>query len=98
MCASRWLAVSLLGLLLSGMAQAQESEATDADEPAVEAAADAAADEAEDVAAAGDEDDIDLDDIEDADLDLQVYEEDDDDFVPTEEVPADQAIPFPTDI
>jgi len=28
-----------------------------------------------------------------ADLDRQTYEEDDDDFVPTEEVPADQAIP-----
>lgn len=34
----------------------------------------------------------------DADLDLQSYEDDDDDFVPTEEVPADQAIPFPSDI
>lgn len=34
----------------------------------------------------------------DADLDLQGYEDDDDDFVPTEEVPADQAIPFPSDI
>ena len=36
--------------------------------------------------------------VEDADLDEQTYEEDDDDFVPTEEIPADEPIPFPTDI
>lgn len=34
----------------------------------------------------------------DADLDLQTYEEDDDDFVPTEEIPADEPIPFPSNI
>lgn len=37
-------------------------------------------------------------DVDDADLDLQTYEEDDDDFVPTEEIPADQPIPFPSNI
>lgn len=31
-------------------------------------------------------------------LDRQTHEEDDDDFVPTEEIPVDQSIPFPTDI
>lgn len=31
-------------------------------------------------------------------LDQQTHEEDDDDFVPTEEIPVDQSIPFPTDI
>jgi hypothetical protein len=36
--------------------------------------------------------------IDDADLDLQTYEEDDDDFVPTEEIPADEPIPFPSNI
>ena len=41
---------------------------------------------------------IDVDDPEDADLDDQTYEEDDDDFVPTEEIPADEPIPFPTNI
>ena len=34
----------------------------------------------------------------DDDLDLQTYEEDEDDFVPTEEIPADQPIPFPSNI
>lgn len=34
----------------------------------------------------------------DSDLDLQTYEEDDDDFVPTEEIPADEPIPFPSNI
>jgi hypothetical protein len=41
---------------------------------------------------------IDVDDPEDADLDEQTYEEDEDDFVPTEEIPADEPIPFPTNI
>ena len=34
----------------------------------------------------------------DSDLDEQTYEEDDDDFVPTEEIPADEPIPFPSNI
>lgn len=34
----------------------------------------------------------------DADLDTQTYEEDEDDFVPTEEIPADEPIPFPSNI
>ncbi len=34
----------------------------------------------------------------DDDLDLQTYEEDEDDFVPTEEIPADVPIPFPSNI
>jgi hypothetical protein len=36
--------------------------------------------------------------IDDADLDEQTYEEDEDDFVPTEEIPVDQPIPFPSNI
>ena len=36
--------------------------------------------------------------VDDADLDLQTYEEDDDDFVPSEEIPADEPIPFPSNI
>lgn len=34
----------------------------------------------------------------DSDLDNQTYGEDNDDFIPTEEVPADESIPFPTNI
>ena len=36
--------------------------------------------------------------LDDSDLDQQTYESDDDDFVPTEEIPADEPIPFPSDI
>jgi hypothetical protein len=36
--------------------------------------------------------------IDDSDLDIQTYEEDDDDFVPSEEIPADVPIPFPSNI
>ena len=59
-----------------------------------EAPADAAADEAEAEEEAGPA--VGLDEI--PELDEQTYEKDDDDFIPTEEIPVDQAIPFPTDI
>ena len=42
--------------------------------------------------------DVTNDESDDSDLDDQTYGEDDDDFVPTEEVPADESIPFPTNI
>ncbi len=38
------------------------------------------------------------DEIDDSDLDEQTYEEDDDDFVPSEEIPADEPIAFPSNI
>ena len=34
----------------------------------------------------------------DSDLDEQIYQDTDDDFRPSEEIPADQSIAFPTDI
>lgn len=34
----------------------------------------------------------------DESLDEQTYEEDEDDFVPSEEIPADEPIPFPSNI
>ena len=37
-------------------------------------------------------------DVYDPELDDQTYEGDDDVFVPTEEIPADEPIPFPSDI
>lgn len=36
--------------------------------------------------------------IDDPELDEQTYEEDEDVFVPTEEIPSDEPIPFPTNI
>ena len=38
------------------------------------------------------------DEIDDSDLDEQTYEEDEYDFIPSEEIPADQPIPFPSNI
>jgi hypothetical protein len=52
----------------------------------------------EDTAADTAGEDDNLDDPADADLDEQVYKEDEDDFTPSEEIPADEAIPFPTNI
>lgn len=47
----------------------------------------------------GDAEDKDEDEeVDDADLDDHSYEDDDDGFIPTEEIQAGQAIPFPTDI
>lgn len=49
--------------------------------------------------ATGDDGAADDDEVfDDSDLDEQVYEEDDDDFIPSEEIPVDEAIPFPTNI
>ncbi|MDH4049111.1 MAG: hypothetical protein OEW68_12410 [Gammaproteobacteria bacterium] len=44
------------------------------------------------------EDNAAADEIDDSDLDEQTYEEDDDDFIPTEEIPADEPIAFPSNI
>ena len=84
------LLILLLAFFLAGPAWPQEVEAgsdaapsaDDAEEPEV-AATEPADEEAE---------------IDDSDLDVQTYEEDDDDFVPSEEIPADEPIPFPSNI
>ena len=44
------------------------------------------------------ESDTDEQPVDDRDLDEQVYTDADDDFRPSEEIPADQSIAFPTDI
>lgn len=81
---------------------AQEDVPTDAEDAAAadqEAVAGSAepADEVEE--AVEDIDDGVLDEaFEDESLDEQTYEEDEDDFVPTEEIPADEPIPFPSNI
>ena len=54
--------------------------------------------EAEAEAEAGPLADGEEEEIDDADLDEQTYAEDEDDFVPTEEIPADEPIPFPSNI
>ena len=77
------LRIFLLAALLALPAFAQDEEAVE------QPAAEADGVEAEDV------DDADVDD---ADLDEQTYEEDEDDFVPTQEIPSDEPIAFPSNI
>ena len=77
----------LLLLFLATSATAQEA-AGDAEDAAAVAVEEPAAEEGEDAP----------EEIDDSDLDEQTYEESDDDFVPTEEIPADEPIPFPSNI
>ena len=77
----------LLLFFLAASATAQEA-AGDAEDEAAVAVEEPAAEEGEDAP----------DEIDDSDLDEQTYEVDDDDFVPTEEIPADEPIPFPSNI
>ena len=90
MCLKRQiLAAFLCALMLTLPAAAQESD--DSDDAEVVTDGDAA-DAVEETPA---EDTV----IEEAGLDQQGFEkEDDDDFIPSEEIGADQSIPFPTDI
>ncbi len=71
-----------LPLGLAAFAQDDEIAIATTEEPATDA------DEAE----------ADTEEVDDSDLDEQTYEEDDDDFVPSEEIPLDEPIPFPTSI
>ena len=79
----RYLLTTLL-LLASASAWAQDSApAEEADAPEATETADEASDARED----------------DLDLDEESYADaEEEDFVPTEDIPADQALPFPTDI
>jgi hypothetical protein len=84
----RLLPTLLMALLLSqnGFAQEAEPDAASADE---ERAAESATENVPES-----EDEIDV-----TDLESESYADaEEEDFVPTEEIPADQAIPFPTDI
>jgi hypothetical protein len=80
----------LLAFFLAGPAWPQEVEAGSEAAPSAEEAEEpeiAVAESAEEVV-----------EIDDSDLDVQTYEEDDDDFIPSEEIPADVPIPFPSNI
>ena len=76
--------LTLLLLFAGAFAWAQDSAPEDeAESPQSREAAEEAADDEED----------------DLDLDEESYRDaEEEDFVPTEDIPADQAIPFPTDI
>ena len=81
----------MLSVLLALSAEAQDEATGEEDGPDS-----ADAEQVED--AAGSEDEEEDEELDDLDLDEQTYEEDDDDFIPTEEIRADEPIPFPTDI
>lgn len=83
--------IFLLTLILAFPAWTQQEEAAGQAADTEEAASGVAG--AEEAGEMADEEEID-----DSDLDEQTYEEDDDDFVPTEEIPADEPIPFPSNI
>ena len=105
---SKSLITLLFGLLLTSPAWPQETAAGgDSEEPATTETGDAV--ETGDTGAAGDTAEIDeadeivdsgiVDpDFDDEELDQQTYEEDEDDFVPSEEIPADEPIAFPSNI
>lgn len=80
----RFLIALLLGTILAAASWAQDAD-TDEGAEAEETQV-----EADEVAEA--------EDVDDADLDEQTYSDADDDFRPSEDIPADQSIAFPTDI
>ncbi len=77
-----------LAVLLSARPAVAQEEATQ--EPAVE---EAVTEEVVD-----EEEELEEEEFDETGLDDQTYEEDDDDFVPTLEIPADTPIPFPSNI
>lgn len=91
----RTLLAALLLLAVSVPAAGQETDEPGGDSVAEEPAA---VDEEADADGGPPENLEEIYDFEISDLDEQTYEEEDDDFVPTEEIPADEPIPFPTDI
>ena len=80
----RFLIALLLGTMLAAASWAQDADSDDGAE-------------AEDTQVDADEVD-EAEDVEDSDLDEQTYSDVDDDFRPSERIPADQSIAFPTDI
>ena len=88
--------IAAAGLVFAGaMAQETQGQDTAGQEDAVPE--DAAQESSEGRALPGDEGAV-APDLDDSDLDDQTYESDDDIFVPSEEIPADEPIPFPSDI
>lgn len=85
-----YLIIALFAVLSAGMLAAQEED--------VPSSAESAEPESDADQSDEPEEPDEFDDFDDSDLDEQTYEEDDDDFVPTEEIPVDIPIPFPTNI
>lgn len=88
----------LLACLLTIGAAAQQADQSSAESPEAATTDDTSTDDVTDDADETADAAEDIEDTEDADLDEQTYEQDDDDFIPTEEIPADEPIPFPSNI
>lgn len=84
----RLILISLLCTLFAAPAWPQESD----DEPALEGTAEEGVVEAADVEAEPEPD------FDETGLDEQGFADEDDDFDPSEDIPSDQSIEFPTDI
>jgi hypothetical protein len=82
-------------LLIFLMAVPAWSQEEDVSESAVQSAVEDEAESAESEGAAEDAED---EEIDDSDLDSQTYEDPEDVFIPTEEIPSDEPIPFPSNI
>jgi hypothetical protein len=88
---TRFLFALILGVFIAGPAWAQQSdEQVDGAEAAEDA--DLATDEATDEA------DAETEEFDETGLDEQGFSDEDDDFRPSEIIPTDQSIDFPTDI
>jgi hypothetical protein len=81
----RYLLFLLVGLLFALSVRAQDADA-DADSEQTE--------NTEEI----EEADVEDEEIDESNLDEQGFTDVDDDFRPSEDIPADQSIPFPTDI
>lgn len=82
----------VLYLVMALPAMSQEEDVV---EPETEITAD---NEAESAGADAVVEDADETEVDDSDLDIQTYEGPEDVFIPTEEIPSDQPIPFPSNI
>lgn len=89
----RHLMTLLLAAVIAGSAWSQETDSQE-DETEETSAEVAAQDDAE----IAEQDITDVAEQDDAELDDQTFTGAEDDFVPSEDIPADQSIAFPTDI
>ena len=94
---TRFLLTLMLSVFIAGPVWAQQSN-EQVDGAEVADAADLAADEATDETDVDAEAEVEAEEFDEAGLDEQGFFDEDDDFRPSEVIPTDQSIDFPTDI
>ena len=97
----RYVLAMMVGMCLSVAAWSQDANQNGKQDDAAANTAQAAAapaDQSDDQAKGPAAADTQTDVKDDSDLDEQGYENQDDDFKPSEDIPADQSVAFPTDI